>query len=699
MTQHAMFYRLLALGALASCGGAVGSEVSGAKAPTKTEVAPPPPPAPELQQVSLAEVGLDAAKLDRDADACDDFYRFACGAWLDHTEIPPDKPQYGTFNQIIDRNELLLREILEQASAQPGADPVLQKIGAFYGACMDEAAIEQAGTGALGPLFAVTRGIKDEKSLLIALGTLHRAGVAALFRLGPGQDKKDASQMIAQIVQGGLGLPDRDYYVAEDERSQKLRSAYQAHVEKMFALAGRKPADAKAAAADSMLLENALARTQKTRVELRDETGTYNRIDRAGLASHAALSWDGYFSALGIPSVQAINTVSVPYVQGFATLARDFKPAQWRNYLDARILDSLADYLPRRFVDESFELARILTGQKEQRPRWKRCVSYTDASLGELLAQPYVARAFAGESKTGAEGLSDGIARAFGENLRFVDWMDEPTKDKARSKLQQMVRLIGYPDKWRSYDFEIDRRNFTSSALAAERFETAYQLARIGKPVDKYEWQMTPPTVNAYYDPQLNEMCFPAGILQPPFYDAQASSAVNLGAMGMVVGHELTHGFDDQGAQYDGTGNLSGWWPDKVTTAFQSRTQCVADYYGKYEPLPGLKLNGQLTLGENIADMAGVKLAFAAYRAARAGAKQVQLADGFTEDQQFFVAVGQAWCNKRSEELERMRVTVDPHSSPRFRVIGALSSLPEFGEAFHCAPGSKMRPQNVCKVW
>jgi putative endopeptidase len=657
------------------------------------------PVAANVQNVSLAEVGLDAAKLDRGADPCDDFYRFACGAWLDRTEIPKDKPQYGTFNVIFDRNEALLHDILEAAVKAPGDDPVGQKLGAFYASCMDEAAVEQAGTRPLTPLFAITHAVQDDRSWLDAIARLQRVGVDVLFEIGPIQDKKDASQMIGQIGQGGLGLPDRDYYLGTDERTLALRNAYVAHVEKMFKLSGRSAADAKQAAADTLAIETGIAKTQKSRVELRDEAGTYNRIDRAGLEKLAPLAWGRYFELLGVPALTAINTVSVPYVEGFVPLWRAFPKSAWRNYLDARILDEAAPYLSKAFVDEAFELTRKLTGQKEQRPRWKRCISYADASLGELLAQPFVATTFAGGSKTAAEGMTAGIAQAFARNLGPLDWMDAATKEKANAKLAAMLSLIGYPDRWRSYDYAIDRKNFAATKLAAQQFETSYQLGRIGKPVDKREWQMTPQTVNAYYDPQLNEMCFPAGILQPPFYDVKASVGVNLGGMGMIVGHELTHGFDDQGAQYDGTGNLSGWWPEAVTKAFSQRTHCVADYYGKYEVLPGLKLNGELTLGENIADMGGVKLAFEAYRAARAGAASVQVAEGLTEDQQFFVAVGQAWCTKSSEELDRMRVTVDPHSSPRLRVLGALSNLPEFGEAFHCALGSKMRPAQMCKVW
>jgi putative endopeptidase len=680
----------LSCSALLACGGSMPAQPAPATAAA--------PAAPEAQQVSLAEVGLDATKLDRTAKPCDDFYRFACGAWLDRTAIPPDQPQYGTFNLIHDRNEALLHDILEHAAKEPGDDPVLQKLGAYYTSCMDEAAVESAGVTALAPLMAAIANVKDTASLWRTLAELHRDGVDGLFAISPGPDKKDATHMIAQITQAGLGLPDRDYYTNTDKRTLELQKAYKAHAKNMFVLNGRTPADAEKAAADSFELEHAIAESQKTRVELRDEQGTYNRVDRAGLQKLAPVAWDGYFETLGFPAIATINTVSVPYVAAFAKLTKDMPMAKWRNYLELRVLESAAPFLPKRFVDESFAMVKLLTGQQEQRPRWKRCISYADASLGELLAQPFVAAAFGGDSKQGAQRTADGIAGAFAANLPSVGWMDDPTRERARTKLQKMTRLIGYPDHWRTYDYAIDRKNFAATELAASQFESGFQLARIGKPVDKGIWQMTPPTVNAYYDPQLNEMVFPAGILQPPFFDVKSGVAVNFGAVGMIVGHELTHGFDDQGSQYDGDGNMSGWWPPHVTEAFGLRTGCVADYYARYEPLPGLHLNGKLTLGENIADMGGVKLAFAAYRAARAGAKPI-VADGFNEDQQFFLAVAQAWCTKTSDELERLRTLTNPHSSPRFRVLGSLSNLPEFGDAFACSAGTTMRPERTCKVW
>jgi putative endopeptidase len=662
-------------------------------------VSAPPVASKPVQPVSLADIGLDAANLDRSVDPCQDFYQFACGGWLQRTELPADKAQYGTFNTVYDRNELLLREILEVAARAPGEDPVLQKIGAFYGACMDEPAIERAGTRALEPLFAITSKVTDQRSLVDALGQLHASGFKPLFSLNPTQDKKDATQMIGQLGQSGLGLPDRDYYVDDDPDKRALRDAYLASLEKLFALSGRPKAAAIRAAANSLAVESALARAHKTRVELRDEHGTYNRIDREGLAKLAPLPWDVYFERLGQPELRAINVLSTQLVEALPRLIAGFESAQLRDYLDAQILVETAPALPKRFQDVSFELSKQLTGQRAMRPRWKRCISYVDKNLGELLAQPYVARAFAGDSKQGALQLTQGITRAFSLNLETVTWMDAATRDKARTKLGKLQPLIGYPDTFRSYDYEVTRDQFTQTAIAAARFEKRYQLGRIGKPVNRYAWQMTPPTVDAYYDPQLNEMVFPAGLLQPPFYSVVASLAVNYGAIGMVIGHEVTHGFDDQGAPYDGDGNLSGWWPEHVTQGFNERTQCVADYYSRYEPVPGVHINGKLTNGENIADIGGTKLAFAAFRAARSGAAVSQVADGFSEDQQFFLAMANGWCTKSAPELERMRATVDTHSSPRFRVNGALSNLSEFGQAFQCGEDTPMRPRQTCQVW
>lgn len=699
-TASALALALLTVVAVAACGGAAPSTATAGGVTATSSGATAAGAGAAVEKVSLADVGLDAARLDRKADPCDDFYRFACGNWLDTKEIPADLPTYGTFQEIFDNNEATLHDILDQAAHSPGDDPVTQKIGTYYAACMDEDEIEKHGSAPLDPIFAAIKKVQSVKSLLGAVAELHRSGVDVFFAVGAVQDKKDATQMIAQIGQGGLGLPDRDYYLDEGQEAKGLREAYRAHLERMFALVGRKPAAAKQAAADTLAIELAIAKSHKTRVQLRDEVGTYNRIDRAGLVKASPrLAWDLYWKTLGIADVQKINTVSVAYVERFDTIATAFTPAQWQSYLTVHALEDKAGLLAHRFVDESFAFQKLLLGQKELRVRWKRCVSLTDRDLGELLGQPYLVRAFTGDSKTRALEIIRGIADVFGQNLDKLAWMDDATKAKAHDKLAKIALNIGYPSKWRSYDFALDRKSFARNALRAAQAETARQLAKIGKPVDREEWTITPPTVNAYYDAPLNEEVFPAGILQPPFFSVKASVPVNFGGIGMFMGHELTHGYDDQGAQYDGDGNLSGWWPEQVVTAFTERTQCVAKSYSQYEPLPGVHLNGELTNGENIADMGGVKMAFAAYRKARKDAKTVQVADGFNEDQQFFLAYAQAWCEKMTDEFEKLVLTADPHSPGRYRIIGSLSSLPAFAEVWKCPVGSKMHPKDVCEVW
>lgn len=657
--------------------------------------------APRVQKVELASVGLDADALDRSADPCQDFYQFACGGWLAKTEIPADRPMASRgFVAITDRNEIALRKILDDAKANPGNDPVLQKIGAYYGACMDEAAVEKQGLSGVKPVFDLIKKVKDEKSLLAAVVALHTRQIWSVFSIAEEQDFKDATKMIAELDQAGLGLPDRDYYFKEDDRSKEIRATYVDHVGKMLALAGLSAKDAKKAAEEVMALETELARVSKTRVERRDPAGIYNKIDRSGLAKAApALDWDAYFKGIGLPAVQDVSVTSVPFFEGVQKLVKSTKPAIWRSYLTWHVMRSAAPLLPKAVVDESFRMTAAITGQKEQRPRWQRCVQATDAALGEALAQPYVKQYFTPESKAATERYVAEIGKAFGEEVGKLPWMDKATKDKAREKLNKMAYLIGYPAKWRAYDFPVDAGKWTATGLAARQFNLGVDLAEIGKPVDRERWGMSPPTVNAYYRGTMNHMVFPAGILQPPFFNEKAHIPVNLGAMGMVVGHELTHGFDDKGSQFDAKGNLANWWTDDVRKLFTERTDCIVNQYSEYEVLPGVHLDGKLTLGENIADNAGVMLAFQAYRALRAGAEEVLEAGGFSEDQQFFLSVGQIWCTKMSEEMTRLRAATDTHSHPRFRVNGSVSNLPAFSQAFQCKAGSPMKRANACAVW
>ena len=678
--------------------------------PTPTPIQPPPPaPAadaapggPPVVEKSLEQVGLSETTLDRSADPCSNFYQFACGGWLAKTEIPADRTTWSRgFSEIYDRNQQTLRTILEAAAAGgKDPDPGTQKLGNFYASCMDEATIEKAGLSALEPWLKRARKVRNKKQITALVSELQADGVNVLFNFFVDQDAKDSTKMVAQLWQGGLGLPDRDYYLNDDDDTKKIRTAYSEHVAKMLQLAGSKPAAAKRAADDVLAFETELAKASKTRVEMRDPHGLDNRLDLAGIEKSAPnFGWQAFFKAVGKPGWTEINVSSPKFFEQVNTMLTHTKPHMWRSYLEWQILRREAGRLPKAFVDESFAMRKTLTGQEKLRDRWKRCVSATDNALPDLLGPAFVKAKFSGDAKAAALQMVHAISAAFGSSVMTEAWMDEATRKLAEQKLGMMAYLIGYPDKWKTYDFPVTRDNYAANAIAADRFQVAYEMSKLGVPVDRTEWMMSAPTVNAYYNPSMNHMVFPAGILQPPFYDPKASAAVNLGGMGMIVGHELTHGFDDQGSQYDGNGSLKNWWSPAVAKNFDAKKQCVIDQYHGYEPLPGVHVNGKLTLGENIADMGGVKMAFEAYRAMRKAAKQKVLAGGFTEDQQFFLAVGQAWCTKVRDASARLRVKTDPHSPPQFRVHGALSNLPAFGEAFQCAKGTPMNRDNMCTVW
>lgn len=709
-----------------ACGG---GSAEGPPPDTAPPVPPEPPGKPTVQR-TLAEVGLEAAALDRSVDPCTDFYSFACGGWIKNTQIPSDKARWvRSFSVIHEENEKELRRILEEAGKATDAEPVKQTLGGYYAACMDEQAIEAQGTKPLEPLLKQVRSIRDQKSLIAAVTKLHQHRIWALFDISAQQDFADATRIIAFMDQNGLGLPDRDYYVLEPaalpthtsdpgkhpsevkaappskealealEKKKKLLADYEAHVARMLELGGMAGYAAKAAAKDVLKIETALAQVSKTKVERRDPKKLYNKVDREGVEKTVPrFDWKSYFTALGTPELKDISVTSREFFAGVNDLLPKFKPAQWKNYLTWQVLHAMAPTLSKAFVEEDFKLQKLLTGQEEIEARWKRCVAATDDALGEALAQPFVEEHFAGDSKTAAESYVHAIAAAFEKQVEHLDWMDPTTRQRAKAKLKAMAYLIGYPSKWKQYDFAV-AKDFAANVLAAEEWKLKDDLSQLGKPVDRERWEMSPPTVNAYYHPNKNHMVFPAGILQPPFYDVKAAVAVNLGAMGMVVGHELTHGFDDEGSQFDKDGNLKNWWEPPVEKTFKGKTACVADQYSSYEVLPGVKINGKLTLGENIADMGGLKLAFGAYRSLRKDAAEHVEAEGFTEDQQFFISNGQIWCAKYREEAARMQVVNDPHSAPRFRVNGPLSNLPEFAEAFQCKAGTPMNPENRCSVW
>jgi putative endopeptidase len=658
------------------------------------------PPGKPITNTTLAAVGLDPASLDRKADPCEDFYQFACGGWQANAVIAPDLSE--TMRSFIDielRNEAYLHDVLEKARTTPGDDPITKQVGAYYGACMDEAAVERAGTKPIAPLLAQIAKVKDAKTLSSTISALQPVGLNPLFAFGPTEDVADVTKMIGGLDQSGLTLPDRDYYLKDDDASKAMRTAFTEYATALLVEAGHSAAAAKKEAGELLALETEIAKVSKDKVALRDPKATYNKIDRAGVAKAMPhFEWDGFFKAIGQPGLVDITVSAPEFLAGVDKLLVSTPAAVWRNYLTVAVLGNSANALTKKLQDIAFALEQKLSGAKEQKVRWKRCVASTDDALGEALGQIFVRDRFPGASKPAAEEQVHAIVEAMNQNIDTLPWMDAATKAKAKQKAAAMAYHIGYPAKWKTYAFKIDPKAYASNVQAARREHLVRQYAKIGKPVDRTEWDMTPPTVNAYYNPVHNKMVFPAGILQTPFYQVDHSIAVNLGGIGMVIGHELTHGFDDQGAQFDAVGNLVNWWQPETEKQFKQRTKCVIDQYSKY-PAGGATLNGGLTAGENIADIGGVKLALAAYRSLRAKAADTMVADGFTEDQQFFLSFGQTWCSKMRPEYEAKLVATDPHSPPRWRVNGVLADTPDFAKAFRCKLGATLRPKNACVVW
>jgi putative endopeptidase len=676
--------------------------------------ATPPPPAseaaaatPEPARLPFAlpatlPAGLDVTALDATVHPCDDFYRFSCGGWIDKTEIPADRSAYSRgFVTINERNELLLRDLLERAAAgklTSVSKPVATKLGHYWQTCMDEPALEK-GLADMQKRLSAFNNITDGKQLTAALASLHVAGAGALFGSGSTQDLKDSSLVIAGINEGGISLPDRDYYVLTDERMTGIRKQYVEHLENMFVLLGEPRPAAKLDAARVMELETRLAKVTMTNVERRDPQKLYHRLERNGVQQTApSLDWSGYFKARGITTTQ-INVTHIPFLVEVEKMVKEVKPEQWRAYLSWHLLQTVVPAMPKAIQEESFRFqSAALTGQKSDKPRWKKCVSHTDDQLGELLGQAFVLEHFAGGSKEKALAMVLAVESTFEANLATLTWMDDATKAVARLKVQKMRNMIGYPDKFRSYDdFTTSAKSFLDNVSNGNREQIRFDVAKIGKPVDKGEWFMTPPTVNAYNDPQNNQIVFPAGILQPPFFNAAATDAVNFGAMGMVVGHEITHGFDDEGRQFDEAGNLRDWWSAASATTFGEKTACVKEQFDGYVAIDDIKLKGDLTLGENVADLGGLKLGLAALSTWEA--KTPPVSAGLTSQQQFFMSYGQSWCSKYRPEEARRRAATDPHSPPQWRVNGPLGNLPAFAAAFGCKPTDAMVRAKRCDVW
>ena len=649
--------------------------------------------------------GLDAAALDTSVNPCDDFYRFACGGWMKATPIPPDRSRWGRgFNVVQERNEQILKEILE-ATAEgkpPPGTPYARQLADFYATCMDEPKLEEALPELRTALRRLDRAATSAQ-LAAELARLHAIGVNALFRYASTQDARDATQTIGEVDQGGLGLPDREYYLSDAPRMKEIREAYRAHVARMFGLLGD-GADLASRKADQVLeLETRLARASLDRVSRRDPYKVYHRTDPRSLSRAATgFDWARYLAAAGTPGVEALNVVHPPFATEVGQVVRRVPRAQLRTYLAWRLVSAEVVALPRAFSEESFAFqSRYLSGAKEDLPRWKKCVAATDEALGEALGVPFIQRTFGADGKQVTQSMVQQIEQAFDANLDGLSWMDAPTRAKAREKARAVFDKIGYPDRWKTYDGLVtDRGSFLGNRMRSAAYETARDLRRIGKPVDRALWRMTPPTVNAYYRSELNEIVFPAGILQPPYFNKEATDAVNFGAIGMVVGHELTHGFDDHGRQFDARGNLTDWWTPESATAFVERASCVRRQFDAYVAVDEVHVNGALTLGENVADLGGLKLAFAAMQAyAREHPERAAPASRFTPEQQFFLGAAQAWCTNIRPEEARRRAAVDSHSPAQFRVDGPLSNLPQFQQAFSCTSRDRMVAQDRCEVW
>jgi predicted metalloendopeptidase len=636
--------------------------------------------------------------MDMAAKPQDDFYLYANGGWLKRNPVPPEYSRWGSFAELEEKNNDALHKIAEKAAnahVDAKTAPEVQKVGDYYASGMDEKAIESARTQPLEEELKRIDAIKDRTDLLKAIARLHTIGVDAVFQFGAGQDAKDSTREIAQAYQGGLGLPDRDYYTKTDEDSKNKRAAYVEHVTKMLTLLGEAPAKAAEDARKIMTLETSLAKASRTRVERRDPQKNYNKMSQADLQKLTPdWNWADYFKAISLTEPGDINVGQPEFFKAANTLLSKTSIDDWKTYLRWHLVDDAAAELSKDFVDEDFKFNQgVLRGTKEIKPRWKRVVASTNGALGEALGKLYVADYFPPEAKARALEMINNLKAALADRIKTIDWMDEATKQAALKKLEAMNVKIGYPDKWRDYSLlKIDRESYLANAMRAANFEVNRDLKKIGKPVDRTEWEMTPPTVNAYYNPMMNEIVFPAGILQPPFFDPKADDAVNYGGMGAVIGHEMTHGFDDQGRQFDEVGNLRDWWSKRSAEEYDKRRKAVVDQYTEYQPAPGKHINGELTQGENIADIGGLKLAYAALQKAldkNPKAKE-QKVDGFTPEQRFFLGWAQVWrANQREDDL-LLRLNTDPHSPTHYRCNGPISNMPEFQKAFDVPDGSPM---------
>ena len=649
--------------------------------------------------------GFDRASLDPNTAACTDFYQYANGGWMAANPIPGAYSSWGVANLLDEHNRDMLHEILEAAAkntkAPKGSSE--QKVGDYYATCMDEAKVEADGLKPLAPELDRIAKIKDQKTLQDEIARLHSMGINVLFVSGSTQDFKNSAEVTAEVDQGGLGLPDRDYYLKTDEKSTHIKDEYIKHVAKMFELMGDDAAKAATETQTILALETKLAEASMTRVERREPANVYHRMTVTQLHELAnGFDWPTYFKTIGVPATADVNVTGPGFFKAMNQQLSSVPIADWQTYLRWHLINNTAQQLPAKFVDEDFNFkGKTLQGSKENLPRWKRCVAGTDRVLGEALGEVYVKKAFPPAAKARALQMVRNLEAALKTDITTLSWMSEPTRKQAIVKLDAFLNKIGYPDKWRDYSsLQVDRSSYLANRFRAGAFGKRRDLNKIGKPVDKTEWGMSPPTVNAYYNPQINEIVFPAGILQPPFFDAEADDAFNYGGMGSVIGHEMTHGFDDQGSQFDSTGNLANWWSEADLKSFKERAQCVIDQFNGFEVEKGLFENGKLVAGESIADLGGLVVAYAAFQKAMEGKPRVTI-DGFTPEQRFFLGYARGWATNMRPELKRLLVTLDPHPLAKFRVNGPLANMPQFAAAFQCKASDAMVRDEAkrCVIW
>jgi putative endopeptidase len=648
---------------------------------------------------------LDVSAMDRSVNPCVDFFTYSCGGWQKRNPIPADQARWDVSAKLQTDTLRYLWGVLEgAANPQPTRDAVTQKVGDFFYACMDEARVEKLGNQPLAADLSAIAALVDVRALSVWLGGQHRLDSGRLFfGVGSEQDASDATRVIGVVDAGGLGLPDRDYYLKTDARSKETRKRYLQHVEKVLILSGQEPVQAAAEAKTILALETELARASLTRVEQRDPYKVFHKLPVQKLKSLApSLDWDGYFSALGAPGLAELNVSQPKFFQALSAALKRHPLADWKAYARWHVVSSRAPLLSLEFVNENFAFYRkYLRGVEVLQPRWKRCVASVDNNLGEAVGQLFVQRAFGPELKEKAHAMVVAIQKEMETDLQTLQWMGDATRAKALEKLRGMANKIGYPDKWRDYaSVQVSREDFYGDVMRASSFETGRILGKIGKPVDHNEWGMTAVTVNAYYDPQLNDMNFPAAVLQPPLYDTKLDDAPNYGNTGSTIGHELTHGFDDEGRQFDAQGNLKDWWTRKDGEEFMRRARCVSDEYSTYLVVGDVHINGKLTLGEDVADLGGTLLAYRAWKRATNSSK-LEPRDGLTPDQRFFVGYAQWACGNDRPENLRVNAVTNTHSPAKWRVNGVMVNIPEFAQAFACKAGQPMAKaaEKVCTVW